>query len=144
MPSVIFLYSKHTFRFLSPCLRTYGLIRIQNLNLWGTFLSNVSKKRASEFLETIGELFYHILGLNCSYRREPFFPSLAALIHQHSHRQLALPVKLNIPLLDLTEPNVTRTSGKNYVDNRSARPSAEIFCTHYLYETGKTSIFLTS
>ncbi|CBY19362.1 unnamed protein product [Oikopleura dioica] len=68
-------------------------------------------------------------------RREPFFPSLAALIHQHSHRQLALPVKLNIPLVDLTESNVTQFSGKKYVDSRSARPSAEIFCTHYLYET---------
>lgn len=77
-------------------------------------------------------------------RREPFFPSLAALIHQHSHRQLALPVKLNIPLVDLTESNVTQFSGKKYVDSRSARPSAEIFCTHYLYETGDVTIFIFS
>ena len=33
---------------------------------------------------------------------EPNFPSLAALIHQHAHSPISLPVKLNIPLHDIT------------------------------------------
>ncbi|CAG5099338.1 Oidioi.mRNA.OKI2018_I69.XSR.g16459.t2.cds [Oikopleura dioica] len=50
-------------------------------------------------------------------RREPFFPSLAALIHQHGE--------------DRSE---SQTSGKIVVDG-GTRPPADVFCTFFLHET---------
>ena len=88
--------------------------------------NSMSPKR-NEFLMTLHDYIFS--------RREPFFPSLAALIHQHSHMQLALPVKLNIPVLDLTDRNESQTSGKIVVDGQ-ARTSADVFCTFFLHETG--------
>lgn len=62
-------------------------------------------------------------------RREPFFPSLAALIHQHSHSQLALPVKLNVPLVDIS---MKSTSGRVVVDG--PHHQTDTFSTFFIHE----------
>lgn len=61
--------------------------------------------------------------------REPFFPSLAALIHQHSHTPLALPVKLNIPLYDRLTPSAGTISSTRQ-ELRDAGAACSIFFLH--------------
>jgi len=49
--------------------------------------------------------------------REPNFASLAALIHQHCHTPLSLPIKLNIPLYDITTTDPKSTNKQNNHNN---------------------------
>lgn len=49
--------------------------------------------------------------------REPNFASLAALIHQHCHTPLSLPIKLNIPLYDITTTDPKSTNKQNNHSN---------------------------
>jgi len=58
--------------------------------------------------------------------REPNFPSLAALIHQHAHTPLSLPIKLNIPLFDITTNDVIKIKNNEFSANM-----------YYLHESGK-------
>lgn len=65
--------------------------------------------------------------------REPNFASLAALIHQHCHTPLSLPIKLNIPQYDITttDPNNKSTNKQNNHNNID-----QISTTlYYLHET---------
>ena len=79
--------------------------------------------------------------------REPIFSSLTALIHQHAHMPLSLPIKLNIPVHDITTNDVIENnelstslieseydyppdvaasdSGSDYLDPRTADPGQD-------------------
>merc|ERR1712130_758906 len=61
--------------------------------------------------------------------QEPFFPSLAALVHQHSHTPLALPVKLNIPQHDRLS-HVTLSQTRQELRDAGAASSV-----YYLHES---------
>jgi len=65
--------------------------------------------------------------------REPNFASLAALIHQHCHTPLSLPIKLNIPQYDITttDPNNKQTNKQNN-HNSIDQISTTLY---YLHET---------
>jgi len=73
--------------------------------------------------------------------REPYFPSLAALIQQHSHTPLALPVKLNIPLHDRLAPSNGGTLSSNRQELRDAGAACSIY---FLHETGEHKIMQNS
>jgi tensin len=62
--------------------------------------------------------------------REPYFPSLAALIHQHSHTPLALPVKLNIPIHDRLASSNDGTISSTQKELRDAGAARSIFFLH--------------
>jgi tensin len=63
--------------------------------------------------------------------REPNFASLAALIHQHCHTPLSLPIKLNIPQYDITTTDPKSTNKQNNHNNID-----QISTTlYYLHET---------
>lgn len=56
--------------------------------------------------------------------REPNFASLAALIHQHAHTPLSLPIKLNIPQFDITTTDHTK------ITVRGSDISASLYFLH--------------
>ena len=68
--------------------------------------------------------------------REPNFASLAALIHQHCHTPLSLPIKLNIPQYDITTTDPKSTNKQNNHNNID-QISATLY---YLHETGKETL----
>ena len=63
-----------------------------------------------------------------------YFPSLAALINQHAHTPLTLPVKLNIPLYDRFTPLNPELSYQSETPRQENTISSSFY---FLHESGK-------
>ena len=63
-----------------------------------------------------------------------YFPSLAALINQHAHTPLTLPVKLNIPIYDRFLP--TNGPSLSFQSDSSRNENTITSSFYFLHESG--------
>lgn len=112
----------------------YGLaVRVEKHQIPKNLLDNLKAEPSNELvrhflIETSGK------GVRVSGGdREPYFPSLAALINQHAHTPLSLPVKLNIPSTDICQ----NISGNGSLISRldSLRETTASYSLYFLHET---------